>query len=120
MRLTSDELSHLQDLEESLWRAETRWDLSFQEKVFAPDFFEFGRGGRRYQRAEMIRPSGDDIPANLPLKDFRIHAINEVTVLITYISELRGSQLERANRSSLWSKTQEGWKLRFHQGTPTL
>ncbi|OFZ28931.1 MAG: hypothetical protein A2622_12595 [Bdellovibrionales bacterium RIFCSPHIGHO2_01_FULL_40_29] len=23
-----------------------------------------------------------------------------------------------ANRSSLWSKTATGWKLRFHQGTP--
>jgi hypothetical protein len=29
----------LKELEESLWRSETRFDLVHQEKVFAPDFF---------------------------------------------------------------------------------
>ena len=38
---------------------------------------------------------------------------------MTYVSEvLYGDKVERANRSSIWSRHGDGWKLRFHQGTP--
>ena len=40
----------LRGLEESLWRAETRFDRKYMDAVLAPDFAEFGRSGRRYDR----------------------------------------------------------------------
>ena len=110
-------LKDLQVLEESLWKSEIRFDLNFQERYFAPDLFEFGRSGRRYKREQMIRSERSEINATLPLENFKINKIDEYTVLVTYISEVQYEELERGNRSSLWSMYKDGWKLRFHQGT---
>ncbi|MBK8202576.1 MAG: DUF4440 domain-containing protein [Bdellovibrionales bacterium] len=108
----------LKELEESLWRSETRFDLVHQEKVFAPDFFEFGRSGRTYTREQMVRSEQQPIRAKLPLQNFRIHPLDANNVLVTYVSEVQYEELERANRCSVWSRTSDGWQLRFHQGTP--
>lgn len=116
--LSAIDTEELKNLEESLWKSETRFDLAYQEKVFAPDFFEFGRSGRTYTREQMIRSTSSPIKANLPLKNFKITALDKNNVLVTYISEVQYEELEKANRCSVWSKTESGWKLRFHQGTP--
>ena len=118
MELNESELEILKILEESLWRSETRFDLSHQEKVFAPDFFEFGRSGRTYTREQMIRTNSEPIAAKLPLQNFKVHIIDSNNVLITYISEVQYEELEKANRCSVWSRAPKGWQLRFHQGTP--
>jgi hypothetical protein len=36
-------------LEESLWRPQTRFDREYTDNILAPDFFEFGRSGRVYR-----------------------------------------------------------------------
>ena len=118
MTLSDTDISTLEGLEESLWKTETRFDLNHQESVFAPDFFEFGRSGRIYSRSDAIRTDGRDIKARLPLKALRIHALDDRNVLVTYVSEVQYEVLEKANRSSLWSRTDTGWHLRFHQATP--
>jgi len=38
--------AEFRDLEESMWRAETRFDRGYVERLLHPDFFEFGRSGR--------------------------------------------------------------------------
>lgn len=108
----------LKNLEESLWKTETRFDLDFQERVFAEDFLEFGRSGRVYSREECLSVKAQEIRAKLPLENFEVRKIDENTVLVTYISEVQYDEIERANRSSLWTQYGSGWKIRFHQGTP--
>jgi hypothetical protein len=117
--LSQEDLSQLQELEENLWRSETRFDPSFMEQVLAPDFFEFGRSGRTYRRDAILNMPCSPIHAALPLKDFAAHVIDAHVVLVTYRSEVTyGDVVEQGRRSSLWSKSAQGWKLRFHQGTP--
>lgn len=118
MKLSMQDLQQLEKLEESLWRPETRFDLDYQEKIFAPDFFEFGRSGRIYSREELILSKRSEIHAVLPLQNFQVRVLDERTVQITYISQVQYDTLEKSNRSSIWSKTSLGWELRFHQGTP--
>jgi len=119
MVLSDSDIAELTMLEESMWRAGTRYDRAWLEKVWAADMVEFGRSGHVYGRDELMDAQGDDIPATLPLPDFRITPLDADTVLVTYVSELlRGRALERSNRSSIWSRTPEGWRMRFHQGTP--
>ena len=113
-----DDAQQLYELEESLWRAETRFDQSYMDKVLAPDFFEFGRSGKTYSRQECLTAAPQKIDATLPLKNFKMHALDAANALVTYVSEVKYDEMERANRSSLWTKTSDGWKLRFHQGTP--
>lgn len=108
----------LRELEESLWRPETRFDQAYMDRILAPDFFEFGRSGRRYTREDTLTTLPHEIDARLPLENFAVHPIDSSVVLVTYVSEVRYEEVEVGNRSSLWSKTDAGWQLRFHQGTP--
>lgn len=109
-------------LEESLWRSETRFDNDYMESVLAPDFFEFGRSGKRYKRAEMF--IGDEstsaIEAKLPLSNFNARYLADNVVQTTYISEVvHDDAVQYANRSSIWTRQSDRWRLQFHQGTPT-
>jgi hypothetical protein len=111
----------LRKLEESLWVAETRFDMAYMERILAPDFFEFGRSGRTYTRAETLAANGQEINARLPLRDFKVTAVSEDVYLVTYVSEVQGETgLEVGNRSSLWVRTEQGWQLKFHQGTKVV
>lgn len=121
MLLSDADFNYIRRLEESLWIAETRFDTTLMNEVFAKDFFEFGRSGRTYARADLIieaRP-GQIIDATIPLLNFHARHLSADIVQVTYISEaVYGGEVERANRSSIWSRDGRGWKLRFHQGTP--
>lgn len=109
-------------LEECLWRPESRFDNSLMEQVFAADFFEFGRSGRTYSRAELLFDPAEtqSFQATLPLPGFHARHLSDDVVQVTYVSEVasREGEISRANRSSIWSRTPDGWRLRFHQGTP--
>lgn len=106
-------------LEEAMWRGETRFDLMFQETRFAPDFFEFGRSGRVYSRKQIILSEAGEIQAKLPLENLSIRLLDENTAHVTYNSHVEyNGVVEHARRSSIWSRGEEGWVMRFHQGTP--
>jgi MarR family transcriptional regulator, lower aerobic nicotinate degradation pathway regulator len=105
----------LRALEESLWRRETRADRGYMERTLAPDFFEFGRSGRVYTREDIIGTT--EMPADYALRDLKVTPLDDGVALVTYASEVRGREVVRGNRSSVWRKTRQGWQLSFHQGT---
>ena len=105
-------------LEESMWRAETRFDRDYLERVLHPDFFEFGRSGRTWTRTETMASEPGDIDAVLPLPDFTVCELGPDAVLVTYRSIVRRQHPDHANRSSIWVRDGDAWRLRFHQGTP--
>ena len=114
-------LEEIRAMEESLWKSETRFNKDLMEEIFAPDFIEFGRSGRIYSRSELIFDSEDyyEIKATLPLLDFQARYITDEVIQTTYVSEISFEDgLLRGNRSSIWSKIGNIWRLRFHQGTP--
>ena len=69
-----------------------------------------------------FRDEGEGIFANLREQsdDWSIITLlDEKTALITYTSAVRQNDAtSHARRSSIWSLTAAGWRLRFHQGTP--
>lgn len=122
MELSADERALLQRLEEELWREETRFDRARMEQLLAPDFFEFGRSGRRYRREDTLAVPREPIFAALPLPGFAVRLLAPDVALVTYQSAVTyDGQVQYGRRSSLWSRVPdgEGWALRFHQGTPT-
>lgn len=119
MTLNSDGLDQLRELEESLWRPETRFDQAKMRQIFAPDFLEFGRSGRIYRLDDALSIEPQEIPAKLPLPNLEIRLLHPAAALVTYDSDVAYSAgRECARRSSLWTRTGDGWQLRFHQGTP--
>ena len=106
-------------LEEAMWREQTRFDMGFMEAALAADFFEFGRSGRIYTRAQILALPRHFIDAKLPLPAFTIRLLDRDTAQVTYNSEVTyDGVVEHGRRSSIWSRTESGWVLRFHQGTP--
>ena len=104
--------------EEPLWRAETRYDAAYLDSVLHPDFAEFGRSGRTYDRAAILADPPAEIRATLPLAEVRDEPLTADVVLVHYVSEVRYDELEVANRTSVWVRHDGSWRLRFHQGTP--
>ena len=89
------------------------------EKILAEDFFEFGRSGRIYSRTQCLATSKVAIDAIIPFPDFKARYLSIDIVQTTYTSVVTHNNIvEYGNRSSIWIKTSEGWRLKFHQGTP--
>ncbi len=108
----------LQQLEEELWLERTRFDRKYMEKILADDFFEFGRSGRIHNRENCLSHASGTIDAVIPLPNLAIRLLTADVAQVTYDSEVAyGSNVEKSRRSSIWSKTNEQWQLRFHQGT---
>ena len=118
MELSSRDREDLERLEEGLWRADARFDPAHMDAILAPDFFEFGRSGRIYRREDTLDIPAQPILARLPLRGFNARLLDANVAHVTYVSAVTYDGVEElANRSSIWSRTEDGWQLRFHQGT---
>ena len=119
MRLSPDDIAELTRLEEAMWTAATRFDATFQQERLGADFFEFGQSGRVYAREQAIHTGGGEINARIPLDGLQIRPIDESTAQVTYNSHVEHEGVvEHARRSSIWTRMDRGWVMRFHQGTP--
>ncbi len=119
MELTKEDRDTLQRLEEELWREDTRFDIEYMTKIMAPDFIEFGRSGRIYRREDSLSARRQPINAVLPLPDFSARLLHPDVAQVTYNGAVTyDGVVLHARRSSIWSRTPDGWVLRFHQGTP--
>ncbi len=118
LTLSNRDRSLLERLETALWVPESRFDPAFMAQVLTADFFEFGRSGRAYTRQMTLDAPQGPIEIHLPLINFQARLLSEDVAQVTYISETTyDGELERGRRSSIWSRTADGWALRFHQGT---
>jgi len=113
------DIAELTRLEESLWREDMRFDKEFLERYVAADFFEFGRSGRTYLREQTVAVRRQPIHAVLPLPNLSIRLLNEHVAQVSYNSSVDYDGIvEHGRRSSIWTRADGRWVLRFHQGTP--
>lgn len=122
--MTDNELLEtLQKLEIELHQENTRRDISRLAALLHPQFAEFGRSGRRYARNDVLSElPGDQGFPQIVSQDFKLEMLAQNVVLLTYLSAHKDAsgKLHRFTlRSSLWLYTEQGWQMRFHQGTPT-
>jgi hypothetical protein len=117
--LNQEDLAILQSQEEKLLREETRCNPGRMGELLAADFREFGRSGRTYTLKDILSVEECSFQCKFPLADFTITGIAPDVALVTYHSEIiYGGETLYARRSSLWSRREGRWVLRFHQGTP--
>jgi hypothetical protein len=121
--MASDLLELLCQLETELHLTATRRNQVRLQELLHPNFEEFGRSGRSYSRDEVLREFvTEEELAPVHAQDFELREINGGVVLLTYRSahvDSVGNLYRHTLRSSLWVQTASGWKMRFHQGTPT-
>jgi hypothetical protein len=117
--MTAEDRAELAQLEENMWREATRYDMDFQERRFARDFIEFGRSGRVYSREQVICTGPRQIEVVLPLPNLSIRLLDVNTAQVTYDSQVtHDGTVQYAHRSSIWSRIDGIWAMRFHQATP--
>lgn len=106
-------------LEERLLDPQARRDAAFLDQVLADDFIEFGRSGAVCDKAgaiEALLAQADYPGARLSV--FSARALAPDVMLVVYRSA-RADGSRAALRSSIWRHETHGWRLVFHQGTPT-
>lgn len=113
----------LRELEEELHRARRNSDQARVGALIHTDFFEFGRSGRSYNRAEAL-----DSLANLDenfvttADHYKLRELAENLYLLSYraCQQMR-PEPERffSNRTSIWKFDDGRWQMFYHQGTPT-
>lgn len=116
-------LSILRELECELHQTDCRKDRERLAQLLAPDFKEFGRSGASYTRDHtlMSLPSDPD-PPRIHAQDFVVKSLSDSIALLTYRSAYvnpSGELFRHTNRSSIWRLESSGWRMVFHQGTPT-
>lgn len=92
------------------------------EQLLHPGFWEIGRSGQRYERARIVDYLGSlAAHAEVVATGYAVDLLAPGVALLTYDSVQRGAggALQHgARRMSLWMRTDAGWQLRYHQGTP--
>jgi hypothetical protein len=116
-------LGILQRTEVVLHQPDTRRDAAKVGALLHESLLEFGRSGNSYDRAAILKLLASEEPTGrIVSQDFAARMLGESVALLTYKSavvdeaeQIHGHTL----RASIWVHTPDGWKLQFHQGTPT-
>lgn len=90
----------------------------FEERM-AQDYWEVGASGRRYSREFILdflakNPPVGSTSAGWQVSDHALRQLGPGTYLLTYTLR-QGERLTR--RGTIWQKTNEGWRILYHQGT---
>jgi hypothetical protein len=88
-------------------------------ELLDPEFTEIGASGRRWDAESILTvTSGGSVSPASPVEvsDMSGVVLAPGVVHLTYFA---GNQGRRAWRSSLWRLTETGWRMYFHQGTPS-
>ncbi|MEU1469341.1 DUF4440 domain-containing protein [Streptomyces sp. NPDC005761] len=83
-----------------------------------PEFTEFGASGRSYDRASILAVTSavdENAPEPILATGMSGVLLAPGLVQLTYTSVGNG---RRVRRSSLWRRSESGWRMYFHQGTP--
>ncbi len=118
-----DLLLVLRQLETELHQPAARSHRDRLDTLLHDDFLEFGRSGGIHTKADTLSelPSTPS-PGTIWAQDFSLRSLGAGVAMLNYRSacHLPGGRLERHTlRTSIWKLTGEGWKMFFHQGTPT-
>jgi hypothetical protein len=110
-----DELKKLEPIFHHPEFGTTRTDF---ENLMADEFREVGASGRHYSRQyvldELEKRHSNPVEDVLETKEFHCMEIAPNNYLLTY-TLIQSSRITR--RSSIWRRTDRGWKILYHQGT---
>lgn len=103
----------------SLLDAEVRRSPERMGALLHPDFYEFGSSGRLWDRASVLTElTLLAQQGSRPVTASGMKGVQLAPDLVHLTFDTEGDNGRRVRRSSLWRRTQDGWRLYFHQGTP--
>ena len=89
------------------------------ERLMSPDYWEVGASGRRYSREFILahlreNPPVDAATAGWTTEQHALRQLGPETYLLTYTLH---QQQRVTRRATIWQRTEEGWRILYHQGT---
>lgn len=112
-------LEELKSREPIFHRPEFGTTRADYESMMHEGFWEIGASGRRYSRefvlAELERRRQHPTQDVWETSDFHCRKLAADIYLLTYT--LIQDKIRKTRRSTLWQRTEVGWKIMFHQGT---
>lgn len=117
-----DVARQLQLLEETLLDPAVRKDPARVGALLAEEFVEFGSSGRMWSRGAILELlAHEEGYAEAPLvREFECQPLALGVALVTYRAvrmDASAGKPRETLRSSVWAKSAQGWRMRFHQGT---
>ncbi|WP_415973287.1 DUF4440 domain-containing protein [Rhodococcus sp. 077-4] len=112
---SDDDLSTVLELERELQTPECRRDRERLARLLADDFIEIGASATVWDKSSILDMLGNEEPVEIEVIEPIGRAVDVNCVLVQWIS--RTPEM-RARRTSLWRRTNTGWELVHHQGTP--
>jgi len=120
-----DLLELLREAELELHQPSVRRDRDRAAALLHESFFEIGRSGQTYDREAILNlmaSASEERSGRVSSRDFAVAELAPGVAMLTYKSAVvndNGEQERPSMRTSIWILTPSGWKVRFHQGTPT-
>jgi hypothetical protein len=115
--------TQLRKLEESLLDTAVRRDGERLRQLLADDFLEFGSSGRVWTRKSIIDLLATETNFFPPqIEEFQCSFLSDKVALVTYRTvrtDAKTGERLASLRSSIWTRTDGEWRMRFHQGTRT-
>jgi hypothetical protein len=121
-------LEELKQREPIFHRPEFGTSRSDFENMTHSDFWEIGASGKRYSREYVLSELEKRFPHNVDeersdgkendiweTSDFHCRQLASDVYLLTYT--LLQDNLRTTRRTTLWQRSNDGWKILFHQGT---
>ncbi|MDQ4503192.1 RNase H family protein [Sinomonas sp. ASV322] len=108
------DLEAVVELEQELLDPETRGDFGQLAYLLHPEYREIGQSGRLWDRDEIVDALVQEPELNVVFELVEATPLAPDLIQVVYRTEsAEGSCL----RSSLWQRTDDRWRIRFHQGT---
>jgi hypothetical protein len=112
-------LEELMQREPIFHRPELGTSRAALEDMTHPEFWEIGASGRTYSRevvfAELEKRYQHPAEDIWETSDFQCRELVPNVYLLTYT--LLQDHVRKTRRSTIWQRSQTGWKILFHQGT---
>ncbi|MEL7184939.1 MAG: DUF4440 domain-containing protein [Pseudomonadota bacterium] len=112
-------LDELRNLEPIFHHSEIGAQREEFEDMTVADFWEVGASGRRYSREHVVNELVERYSARhedvWSADDFQCREIAPDNYLLTYTLIQGTNRVTR--RSTIWRRTDDGWKIFYHQGT---
>jgi ribonuclease HI len=116
-RTTEDaDLNEVRSLELRLLDPEVRRDGTAVARLLHPGFVELGASGVVWNAASVLQALADEPGEPTDVSDLRACRLSEDVVLVTYRAQ---TPRRTSLRASVWVRDPRGWRVRFHQGTPS-
>jgi hypothetical protein len=114
-------MAQLRQLEPLIYAANAGATRSHFEALLAPDFWEVGASGQRYEREFVLQTLASRQAQ--PFEQAWSTTSHEVKRLAPdlYLHTYTLTQPTRVSRrATLWRLMPQGWQMVYHQGTPVL